>query len=334
MRFDLEVVVRRGAVLESRHRLQCAVADVQGALVGGTAEPGLVTTFRSSAKPFQLLPFVERGHAGRLGFGDEELAVMAASHTGSPRHLRLVEGILERVGLGPGHLACGYHEPEDADSRDDVLRRGAERTAIYNNCSGKHAGMLACCVLHGWSRADYLASGHPLQQAIRAAIGRLADVRVDDLVPVVDGCSAPNYALPLSRLALAFARIASGHPGEDAAACRTLAGAMVAHPEYVSGTGGGDLALMRSGRGAWISKVGAEGVQAIGLVHQGLGIAIKVADGGGRARMAIAVGVLDALGLLVGEAREELLPFATEVLHNARGTATGVLRSVVVLDKG
>lgn len=325
-------VVERGGRIESVHAGSVAVVDADGRLVASAGDPGFVTFTRSSLKPLQALPFVVAGGPERFGLSGEQVALLCASHSGEAHHQAAVAEVLARAGCTVADLRCGSHAPYVYDALGEAPPP-PPYSPLGHNCSGKHAGMLACCVLHGWSRADYLASGHPLQQAIRAAIGRLADVRVDDLVPVVDGCSAPNYALPLSRLALAFARIASGHPGEDAAACRTLAGAMVAHPEYVSGTGGGDLALMRSGRGAWISKVGAEGVQAIGLVHQGMGIAIKVADGGGRARMAITVGVLDALGVLVGEVREELLPFATEVLHNARGTATGVLRSVVVLDK-
>lgn len=237
-------VVERGGRIESVHAGSVAVVDADGRLVASAGDPGFVTFTRSSLKPLQALPFVVAGGPERFGLSGEQVALLCASHSGEARHQAAVAEVLARAGCTVADLRCGSHAPYVYDALGEAPPP-PPYSPLGHNCSGKHAGMLACCVLHGWSRADYLASGHPLQQAIRAAIGRLADVRVDDLVPVVDGCSAPNYALPLSRLALAFARIASGHPGEDAAACRTLAGAMVAHPEYVSGTGGGDLALMR-----------------------------------------------------------------------------------------
>jgi len=325
-------VVERGGRVESVHAGSVAVVDADGRLVASAGDPGFVAFTRSSLKPLQALPFVVAGGPERFGLSGEQVALLCASHSGEARHQAAVADLLARAGCTVADLECGSHVPYVFDALGEAPPP-PPYSPLGHNCSGKHAGMLACCVLHGWSRSGYLEVDHPLQQAIRAAIARLAEVRAVDLVPVIDGCSAPNYALPLSALAAAFARIASGQAGADTAACRKLAGAMVAHPEFVSGTGGGDLTLMRSGRGAWISKVGAEGVQAIGLVRQGVGIAVKVADGGSRARLAIAVGVLDALGVLEGAARAELLPFATEVLHNARGMATGALRSVVVLDK-
>ena len=149
MRALIEVVVRRGDIPESRHRVQAALSNPGGALEAETAEPHLITTFRSAAKPFQLLPLVERGHAERWRWSDEELAVMAASHTGSAYHVRQVTGILERLGLSPAHLACGYHEPLDPESRVLLAADPGARSPLYNNCSGKHAGMLCLALSEG-----------------------------------------------------------------------------------------------------------------------------------------------------------------------------------------
>lgn len=325
-------VVERGGRVESVHAGSVAVVDADGRLVASAGDPGYVSFTRSSLKPLQALPFVAAGGPARFGLSGEQVALLCASHSGEARHQAAVADLLARAGCSAADLACGTHAPFVYDALGEPPPP-PPYSPLGHNCSGKHAGMLACCVLHGWSCADYLDVDHPLQQSIRNAVARLADASAGDLVPVIDGCSAPNYALPLSGLARAFARVASGRAGSDSAACRTLSDAMVAHPEFVSGTGGGDLALMRAGRGAWISKVGAEGVQAIGLRTRGLGIALKVVDGSSRARLAIAVGVLDALGVLEGPSRTELLPFSAQVLHNARGMAVGALRSVVVLDK-
>src|SRR5690349_3474399 len=205
----LHVLVRvvRGPILESWHRVQAAVVGVSGELHAGTGEPGQVTTFRSAAKPFQLLPLVERGHADGFGFDPETLAVMAASHTGSAYHVRLVRAVLERVGLPEDALACGYHEPIDPSSLAELRANPALRSPVYNNCSGKHAGMLAACVAEGWPTQGYERAAHPLQQLIRRTVGELTGIEPDALLLGVDGCSVPVFGLPLSGMARAYARL-------------------------------------------------------------------------------------------------------------------------------
>jgi len=328
MRFDLEVAVKRGSVLESRHRLQCAIADAQGTLVGGTAEPGLVTTFRSSAKPFQLLPLVERGHAERMGFGDEELAVMAASHTGSPRHLRLVEGILARIGLGLDQLACGYHEPEDPDSREEVLRGGAERTAIYNNCSGKHAGMLALAVAEGWPVEGYHRLEHPMQQLFRRVIAEVCGVAPATLQAGVDGCSLPVFGLPLAAMARAYAVLASARASAPDARTRALARiarAMGAHPFAVEGEGRTATKVMAATHGRVVTKGGAEGLLLAALTDRGLGVAIKCEDGASRATAPAIVAVLEHLGALAPDETAALETLRHPAVLNAAGLVVGSL---------
>ena len=186
----------------------------------------------------------------------------------------------------------------------------------------------------GLPKDSYLAFDHPLQQAIRRSVAHFTSTPETDLVAGIDGCSAPNYAVPLSRLALAYARLASVRDdSEFADAPRVLADAMTAHPEMVSGEGRNDLAYMRAGRGDWVTKIGAEGVQAIGIRGAGVGIAIKVVDGAKRGLHPAVVAVLDQLGLLDADQRAALAPWREPTVRNYRGIATGRVTPVVVVDK-
>ncbi|MEO8486573.1 MAG: asparaginase [Betaproteobacteria bacterium] len=326
-------VVERGGRVESVHSGSVAVVTADGTLVASAGDPDAIVFARSALKPLQALPFVAAGGPARFGLSARHVALMCASHSGEAKHQAGVADLLARAGCTPGELLCGTHAPYVYDTQHEPPPP-PPYSPLANNCSGKHAGMLAACVLHGWPRANYLDPAHPLQADIRAAIGRLAGVRADALAPAVDGCSAPTYAVPLAGLATAFARLAGGGEPADRSACATLADAMTSHPDYVSGTGRGDFTLMRAGRGAWVAKMGAEGVQAIGIKGAGLGIAVKVADGGARAVLPVAIAVLEALGLVDADARRGLAPSAEPVLHNACGTATGRVRPVVVLDRG
>ncbi len=194
--------------------------------------------------------------------------------------------------------------------------------------------MLAHCVACGHDKGDYLDPGHPLQADIRKAIACFAAVPADRLVAGVDGCSAPTYALPLARLAQAYARLAAADVDPDYGdAPRSLADAMLAHPRMVSGEGRFDLALATAGRGDWLPKSGAEGVQAIGIRSRGWGIAVKVADGNPRGVQPAVVAVLEQLGLVDAAARSALDAFAAPVQRNCRKLVTGSARAVVVLDK-
>jgi len=206
-------------------------------------------------------------------------------------------------------------------------------STLQHNCSGKHSGMLAYCVQHNQPVGDYLAFDHPLQKAIRQAVSTFTGVAADRLVAGIDGCSAPNYAVPLAALATAFARLATADVDPDyGMAPRTIADAMIAHPEMVSGEYRSDLALMQAGRGDWVTKIGAEGVQAIGIRSHGLGIAIKVADGQKRGLYPAIVATLEQLGVVDAAARHVLEPWSRRTVRNYRGTATGEIRPVVVLE--
>lgn len=329
MRFDLEVVARRGSVVESRHRLQCTAVDARGTLVAGTPHADLVTMIRSAAKPFQLLPLVERGHADRFGFSDEQLAIMASSHVGSRYHVERVTGILARLGLGPESLACGYHDPDDPVSRDDVLRAGLPRTALYNNCSGKHAGLLALTLAEGWPLEGYHLPEHPTQRLLKRTLAEVSGVPAASLVEGVDGCSLPVHALPLGAMARSYALLGAARPDGDARsrALARIARSMATYPAAVEGPGRPCTRMMEAGRGRLVAKNGAEGLMLLASRERegGLGIAIKCEDGGSRAVAPAAVTVLEWLGLLSPGEVEELGTLRRPVIKNVVGLAVGAL---------
>jgi L-asparaginase II len=325
--------VVRGTAVESIHFGVVAVVDRTGQVVRAAGDPHTLVYTRSALKPLQALPFVAGGGVERFGFSAEQVALMCASHSGEPRHVENVQDMLGRCGCTAGDLQCGTHAPGFYEARGEVPPP-PPYSPLAHNCSGKHSGMLAYCVQHGHPTADYLGYDHPLQRAIRRAVAAFTGIAEARLVAGIDGCSAPNYAVPLSALARAFARLATADADPDyGTAPRRLVAAMTAHPEMVSGERRSDLALMRAGRGDWVTKIGAEGVQAIGIRSLGLGIAIKVADGQKRGLYPAIVAVLEQLGLVDAAAREALAPWGRRTIRNYRGTATGEVRPAVVLSE-
>ena len=323
--------VLRGHAVESRHFGAVAVVDRAGQVVEAAGDPYTLAFTRSALKPLQALPFAAAGGPARFGFSEAQVALMCASHSGEPRHVAAVADMLARCGRSEADLQCGTHAPGFYDARGEVPPP-PPYSPLAHNCSGKHAGMLAWCVQHGQPVGDYLAYDHPLQQAIRRAVATFAGVAEERLVAGVDGCSAPNYALPLASLAAAFARLATADVDPDyGLAPRALADAMIGHPGMVSGEHRSDLALMEAGRGDWVAKIGAEGVQAIGIRSAGIGIAIKVADGQKRALYPAVVEVLTQLGVADAQARRALAPWRVRTVRNYRGLATGEIRPAVAL---
>jgi L-asparaginase II len=326
--------VTRGDAVDSVHYGSIAVVDHDGRLLFAAGDPHYLTTTRSALKPLQALPFVAGGGIERFGYAREQVALLCASHSGEPRHIAAVADMLERAGCNPDQLQCGVHPPLFYAAREELPPAGVEFTPLHHNCSGKHSGMLAYCRQWALPIDSYLAFDHPLQQAIRTAVAHMTGVPESELVAGIDGCSAPNYAVPLDRLAHAFARLATnGHDERYGAAPATLAGAMTAHPEMVSGERRNDLILMRAGRGDWVTKVGAEGVQAVGVRSKGWGIAIKVVDGNARGLHPASVAVLDLLGLLDAEQRTALEAWRAPTVRNYRGLVTGRVLPVVQLER-
>ncbi len=325
----IRVRLLRGGVPESEHLAEGVVVDAMGTVLADTDRPDFATFFRSSAKPFQLLPLVERGHADRLGLTARHLALMSASHNGAAIHVQGSREILAATGADESQLECGYHVPEDPESARFLATAPAEvKTAIWNNCSGKHAGMIALAKAEGWPVAGYVGRDHPVQRVQMEAIADLCGVDAARLPLATDGCSAVNPALPLVAMARGYARMAasrtSGGNARETALAR-IRDAMAAHPEMVAGEGRFCTALMRATHGRMVTKTGAEGLQCVALPERGWGVALRVRDGARRAVAPALVSWLVALELLRPDEAERLAEFARPALTNHRGLPVGTL---------
>jgi L-asparaginase II len=322
----------RGGTLENQHFGSVAVVDTQGQLRAFAGDPHWLTFTRSTLKALQALPFLEGDGPRHFGFGSEHIALLCASHNGEDAHLTRAGDMLAKAGLSVQALRCGCHVPLKFTFFDKAPPEGAGFDALSNNCSGKHAGFLAYCVQHGLPLDDYIAPEHPLQQAIRRDVARAVGMDAQDLKMGIDGCSAPNYAMPLWRLAYGYARLASGaQDGEFGASFAQLSAAMTAHPDLVSGTGRNDLAFMQVGRGDWVSKVGADGVQVVGSRSRGQAFALKIIDANKPALYAASVEVMEQLGWLDDAQRKALQPWRAIPIINARGLTVGERRAVFSL---
>jgi L-asparaginase II len=331
--------VWRGDRVESVHRGSVAVVDEDGRLIAGAGAPRGGIYLRSAAKPFQAMPLLEAGGDKAFHLGRDEIALLCASHGGEPRHVRVAARILDRGGFSTADLACGADMPMHEPSARALIAAGKRPTALHNNCSGKHAGLLLACRLYGFPPAGYWKPRHPLQRLIRKRLGDFSGVPVARVGFAVDGCSLPVFHLPLSRLAFAYARlVAASRPGEapDPSVRRRLCDAMWDSPGMVAGRGRFTTEFLEAGRGRWIGKEGAEGVYAIGLAprkgEKALGIAFKLEDGSTRARDAVALDILKRLGRLPASARRLLSRHLAPVLHNVRGLTVGAIEADVPLE--
>ena len=324
------VEVRRGATVESRHAVSVAVVDGGGALRASAGNPELATFARSAIKPLQALPLVEDGVAERFGFSAMELALACASHSGESRHVELATGMLRKIGLDEHALACGPHVPMHEPSARALRESGRAPTRIHNNCSGKHAGMLALARANNWPIAGYHTADHPVQQRMLHELVRWSGVPPEEIALGVDGCGIVTFALPLIAMAGAFAAFAATARRADSAA-GAIVRAMTMFPEYVGGSERMCTELMRTAGGRIFAKVGAEGVYCAGVPGAELGIAVKVEDGALRAAEPALLVVLHSLGLLSDDEFGQLERYAEPIVRNTRGEPVGELRAIVEL---
>ena len=324
MDFTPLIELTRGGTLECLHLGAIAVVNTRGQVVAHAGNPHWLTFSRSTLKALQALPFMEAQGPRQFGFSQEQVALLCASHNGEAQHVIQAQGMLAKAGLTYKALRCGCHVPGLFTLMDTAPPPGLVFDERHNNCSGKHAGFLAYCVQHGLSLNDYTEPDHPLQQAVRRDVARAVGMNAQDLKMGIDGCSAPNYALPLSRLAYGYARLANGpKDAEFGPSFAALSDAMTTYPELVSGTGRSDLAFMRAGRGDWVTKIGADGVQVVGSKSRGQAFAIKIIDANKPALFAATVDVLAQLGWLDDEQRVALEPWRARAIVNARGIQVG-----------
>ena len=315
----LLATVWRGQVPEAAIRGHVAVVDAAGAVVGAVGDPGTTITLRSCVKPLQALPFV-RGAAQRIGAGSAELAVACASHQGEDTHVAAVRHLLQLAGVDEEALGCGPQLPFDEQAAQRLLASGGRPQRIHNNCSGKHAAMLATCAVAGWPLAGYMDAAHPCQHAVTAAMGTLLGQDLRKAPWGVDGCGLPTYGVPLASLAQAFA---AGQADPGFRACQD---AMTAHPHLVAGTGRFDTALLAEAGGGLTAKIGGAAVWVAVLRPDGPAVALKLEAGTGEAVAPVAIAVLERIGAFPDGVPEALAEFRQPRLRNWEGAAVGETR--------
>lgn len=337
------VEVTRGGLTESRHRGHVVAVEPDGTIVAYAGAPETVTFLRSSAKPFQSLPLLVSGAADRFGFTDEEIALACASHNGEPIHTQIVEAMLKKIGLDREALQCGAHEPYGVEAARVLRERGEAPNALHNNCSGKHAGMLALALHWDAPIETYHKPEHPVQLAIGKTVASFSDISVEDLAVAIDGCAVPVFGMTVKAMALMYARLVSPPSSFDEAtrnACGRIVRVMNAFPELIGGTSDRlDTAIMKAAPGEVVSKVGAEGVYTAGVNPceewpKGLGLALKIEDGDDRrARPTVVVEALRQLGVLRDESLEAVARYAFFPVLNRPGEVVGEIRAEFELQK-
>jgi L-asparaginase II len=344
----------RGNIVESTHFGSIAVVDSNGRLLAWYGEPKLVTFMRSSAKPFQALPFIEHGGDRTFHLTSKEIAIICASHEGTDEHVEVIKGIQAKVGVSESDLLCGTHLLSHLPTIEAMRTRGERVSPNRNNCSGKHTGMLAHARMRGLPIADYVNPEHPIQKSILETVSEMCGIEADRVEIGTDGCSAPNFAMPLSNAALGFARLCDPRSlsQERATACRRITSAMMANPVMVSGVGRFDTRVMEVCSKRILVKGGAEGYQAMGVMpgalgaeSPGIGIVFKVSDGDisvrgtdgsfhNRARPPIALEILKQLKIISEKEMKALAEFGPVTpVTNTRKIVVGEARPVFTLKR-
>ncbi len=329
MQSEILAKVIRGETVESIHRGHLIVADGEGKTLFALGNPETVTFWRSSAKSFQAVPFLKNGAAEAFGFSEKEIALACGSHSGEEIHVRIAAQMLDKIGLSEANLRCGVHLPFDEKRAEEMIKSGEQPTQLHNNCSGKHAAMLALARHTGADWRTYDSPENPVQQAILDCVAEFSDVPKDEIKIGIDGCAAPNFALPIWAMALSFARLVlppKSFDNKTREACRRIVSATISHPEMIGGSGRLDTMIMRAARGKIVSKIGAEGVYSAGVLpspqyKKGLGIAFKIEDGDDkRARVVVLIELLRQLDIFDAETLKEFSPL---LIKNRCGDTVG-----------
>ena len=304
----LQVTLRRGTISESVHRVHAVVCDGQGRVLLSAGDAGFETFIRSALKPFQALPFLSSGAADQMDVGERGIAISCASHAGTNLHAREAFKLLWKAELDPSQLQCPI--PPNGDS------------PLQYNCSGKHAAFLATSRKMAWPLDDYLQGDHPVQVEVNRRVAELLGLPADELVAARDDCGAPTLRLQLAQMALLYAHLGASRHAE----LEQISRAMLAHPDLVAGEGRFDTELMRRSHGQVLSKGGAEGIQCLSRIGEGLGVDIKVEDGSRRAKQAVALYLLRELEWLTPLRLQELEEQMLEVSPGVKLEVSGVLQ--------
>ena len=322
----------RGGKVESRHRADVAVVDVTGRTVWEFGESERSMFWRSAAKPFQLLPFAERGGIDLFGLTSEEVAFMVSSHSGEAQHVELAYSVLKKIGLTIEALECGAAKPMNSKVAKALMMEGSPYQAVHNPCSGKHSGMLALAQMLHITIKGYTELEHPVQQLMYQAVADSAHLTKDAVETGIDGCGVPVFYLPLYNMAWAYARLAKpeqGKWGEREHVVRTIRDAMLAHPQIVAGSRRFDTVLMNITKGRILAKIGSEAVYCLASVPDGIGITYKIDDGSYRAVAPAGIAILKKLDLISVAEHQVLLESFPHILKNHRGDTIGTVESVL-----
>jgi L-asparaginase II len=328
MPYELFVEVTRNGTVESRHFGAAAVCDYKGNILESWGEIEDLVFPRSALKPMLAIHLVESGASDRYGLNDAELSLACSSHQGEKIHQDLVAAWLTRLGLGEAHLACGAVLPEHTESAHELLASGQQGCRIHHNCSGKHTGFLTTAMHLEMPLDDYHLIRHPLQQLSFDILSDLADTDLRQYPMGIDGCGLPAPTMPLLQLAHATARFANpaGLSYDRKQAVYRLHEAITNEPLYVAGTGSVVSELNKTTRGAVLAKTGAEGILIAALPERSLGIALKIIDGSARARSVALLAILDYLGALSAEEKQQLQAHIAPAIVNSRGHIVGEIR--------
>lgn len=320
----------RGEHVENRHRGAFVIADAEGNVIAAAGDISRPVFPRSAIKSMQALAMVTSGAIDQFELSDQQLALACASHHGEDVHVTGVTGFLNHLGLSGDDLECGAHPPINGKAREALRAAGLQPTALHNNCSGKHSGMLSVAKALGVDPAGYVEREHPVQVAVRSAIETVVGAPLSVDLCGRDGCSIPTWAAPLSAFATGFARMATGRglPPEMAAAARRIFDAATANPLLVAGTGHFDTLAMEAFKGRVMQKGGADGVQCGAIRDKGWGYAIKCDDGNLQASVVMAANLLLRHASPDEEQAEVLGRFARQLVKNVRGIEVGEMRAV------
>jgi len=316
--------IERGEVEEGIQRGHLAAVDARSTLVTSKGDPSRLTYFRSCAKPFQAIAALRIGIVARFGLTAEHVAIMCASHSGEPRHVAVVRDLLAHAEVDESSLQCGAHWPYDEAAASVARRQMIEPLAVFNNCSGKHSGMLAAARLLQAPLESYLEPSHLVQQRIRQVIEEFTGCAAADVIYGIDGCGAPNAAVPLSAMARGFAQLVTS----DDDAARTAVEAMTTHPFLIGGTKRFDTALMEVTNGRLLAKGGAAGAHCTADRRSGRGLAVKLEDVDGTWVSVAVMAALTALGWLTPAEQQALDRFAHPILRNHKGLEVGRVTAV------
>lgn len=336
------VEVWRGPIVESVHRGHLVAIDGSGETVAELGSPEMVTYFRSSSKAFQAIPAVASGAADHFGFTEKEIALACGSHSGEPMHVETARSMLSKIGLDESALKCGAHEPFSTEVARELIRSDQQPNVLQNNCSGKHAAMLALAKHLGAPTVSYYEWDHPVQQAVARVVSEFCDTPIDELKIGIDGCGVPVFGLPVRAMALGYAHLILPGDRFDTAvreACRRIVNAMIKFPEMIGGSKDRlDTELIKAGKGRLVSKIGAEGVYTVGVLPgaewpKGLGLAVKIDDGDDRrARPPAVIEALKQLNVLADDDLAALREYAPIPITNRRGELVGEARAAFTLN--